>query len=183
VIFVLQPALHAEAIAYRLLPRVEPGRSLASEEWTTLVRLAEVLLEGSPVAAEPERVADNVERFLTVGRSRRAWRCRLLFHLVEYSSLLTHGRPFSALSRVERRHLIEQHYVNGQHVFRLCAKVRYLVLMGAYGDASAAAATGFVPLEQRERFREARSRSGMNGHARRLQVLGADAPHREQSVA
>lgn len=175
--------MNAEAIAYRLLPRVEPGRALASEEWSTLVRVAEVLLEGSPSSAKPEQVADNVERFLTIGRSRRAWRCRLLFHLVEYSAVLTHGRPFSALTRSERRRLIEDHYVDGDHVFRLCAKVRYLVLMGAYGDASAARGTGFVPLEQRERFREAPPRSGTNGHARHLHMLGMTAPRKEQSVA
>jgi len=65
----------------------------------------------------------------------------------------------------------------------LCAKIRYLVLMGAYGDASAARATGFVPLEQRERFREAAPRSGPSALARHQHVLGSVAQRQEQSVA
>jgi hypothetical protein len=111
-----------------------------------------VLLEGSPCRIPPTRVADNVERFLCEGRSRRAWRCRLLMYLVEWSAWPTYQRRFSELSRVERRRLIEERYVAGSYLFRLCAKVRYLVLMGAYGDPEAARATGYVPLEERGRF-------------------------------
>ena len=100
-----------------------------------------------------ERVADNVEEFLVRGRSRRAWRCRVLLTLIECMPLFTHGRPFSKLGRAERRRLIEERYVGGAHAYRLCAKVRYLVLMGMYGDAAAPRATQYVPLAERARFR------------------------------
>jgi hypothetical protein len=150
---VLPRILSAPELAYRLLPRVEPGRALADAEWRTLVSAAEVLLEGSPCRMPPARVADNVERFLSEGRSRRAWRCRVLLVLVEWSAWPIHGRPFSELTLAERRRLIEERYVRGSYVYRLCAKIRYLVLMGAYGDQDAARATGYVPVEERNRFR------------------------------
>jgi hypothetical protein len=73
--------------------------------------------------------------------------------LVEWSAWPIHGRPFSGLTLAERRRLIEERYVGGNYVYRLCAKIRYLVLMGAYGDQDAARATGYVPLEERSRFR------------------------------
>jgi hypothetical protein len=141
------------AIAQRLLPGVEPGRALATAEWLVLTKVAEVLLEGGSSDASPEQVASNVERFLVEGRSRRAWRCRVLLHLIEWSPLPTHGRRFSELLPGERRRLVEERFVEGSHVYRLCAKVRYLVLMGAYGDERSAPATGYVPLAERARFR------------------------------
>lgn len=143
-----------EQVAYRLLPRVDAGRALADAEWRTLVNLADVLLEGSPLPLPPEEVADGVEQFLIAGRSRKAWRCRVLLTLIERASLVTHRRSFARLSRDERRQLIEQRYVGGVGIWALCAKVRYLVLMGAYGNPRAAEATGFVPMEQRARFAE-----------------------------
>ncbi len=149
----LLPIPSAPELAYRLLPRVEPGRALADAEWRTLVSAAEVLLDGSPCRTPPTRVADNVERFLSEGRSRRAWRCRVLMYLVEWSAWPQYQRRFSELTLAERRRLIEERYVGGGYAFRLCAKIRYLVLMGAYGDPQAARATGYVPLEERGRFR------------------------------
>ena len=145
--------ISAPALAYRLLPRVEPGRALAHSEWLVLATVAEALLQGGPLVTPPEVVADNVERFLIEGRSRRAWRCRVLLHLIEWSPWPTRGRRFSELTPSERRRLVEERYVGGGHLYRLCAKVRYLVLMGAYGDEQAARATGYVPLEERARFR------------------------------
>lgn len=145
--------LTLEELSYRVLPRVAPGRALADREWTTLVKAAEVLLEGSPLTISGEEAADGVERFLINGRSRRAWRCRALLTLIELGPLPTHRRTFSRLSRAERRRLVEERYVAGTGLWALCAKVRYLVLMGAYGHPDAVAATGFVPLEERPRFK------------------------------
>ena len=133
------------------------GRALADAEWRTLANVAEVLLEGSPLGVKPQQVADGVERFLLNGRSRKAWRCRALLTLLEHATLVTHGRAFSRLSHAERRQLVEDRFIGGVGVWALCAKVRYLVLMGAYGHEDAPAATGFIPLESRARFQ---SRAG-----------------------
>lgn len=141
-----------EELSYRLLPRVEPGRVLSRGEWKVLVRAAEVLVGDAGFIA-PSEVADNVERFLATGRSKRAWRCRVLLHALELSTLATHGRTFTQLSRVERRELAGRHLVTGGGLWRLLAKVRYLVLMGAYGDRRAPAATGYVPAPERPRLR------------------------------
>lgn len=125
-----------EEIAYRVLPRVRLGRALADREWRTLRAAAEVIGEGSPLAVPPERVADNVERFLARGESKRAWRCRVLLLLVEEIARVTHGAPFSELSLAKRRDLVATHFVASHHVYGICAKVRYLVIMGSYGDES-----------------------------------------------
>jgi hypothetical protein len=146
------PTFTLEQVAYRLLPRVDAGRALADVEWRTLVNVAEVLLEGSPLSLSPEDAANGVERFLSAGQSRKAWRCRVLLTLIEHATVVTHRRCFARLSRAERRQLVEQRFVGGAGIWGLCAKVRYLVLMGAYGHPDAAAATGFVPMEQRDRF-------------------------------
>jgi len=143
-----------EDVAYRLLPRLEPGRALAHGEWLTLVSVAEVLLDGSPHEAPSDRVADNVERFLIAGRSRRAWRVRLLLELVQWLPVIDFGSRFTVLPREMRRRLIEEKWIRDRrHLWRVCAKVRDLVVLGAYGDARAGALTGYVPVPLRPRFK------------------------------
>jgi len=119
----------------------------------TLERVADVMLEGAPSGVAAHDVAWNVNEFLVRGRSRRAWRVRVLLTVIELAPLTTHGRPFSALSRDERTRLIRHKWVSGRHVWRICAKVRNLVILGAYGDRRAAERTGYVPVPQRPRFR------------------------------
>lgn len=142
-----------EGLARWLLPPVAPGRALARREWVTLVGVADVLLEGAPHDVEPEQVADNVEQFLVAGRSRRAWRVRVLLTLIEVMPLSTDGRPWSSLSRARRRAIVETKWIGGRRLWRVCSKVRNLVVFGAYGDARAAAKTGYVPVPLRARFR------------------------------
>jgi hypothetical protein len=160
--------LTLEEIAYRVLPRVVAGRSLADSEWRTLVRAAETLLEGSSARVTPERVADNVERFLAIGRSRRAWRVRLLLTLIEYLPLL-HGRAaFCALTPPQRRTWIEERWIGRGGLASLCVRVRLLVIMGAYGDGQALEDVGLVPVPLRARLDPARAA----GQRRLERVLG-----------
>jgi hypothetical protein len=143
-----------EDVAYKLLPRVAPGRALAHGEWLTLVNVAEVLLEGAPHKTSPERVADNIERFLVAGRSRRAWRVRLLLQIIEWSPLAAGRARFSALRPPARRTFIEDKWIaDHRHVWRVCAKVRDLVVLGIYGDSRAGVQTGYVPVPLRPRFK------------------------------
>jgi hypothetical protein len=131
-----------DELAYRVLPQVAPGRAIADREWRTLRLVAEAILIDLPFKIDSGRVADNVERFLCEGRSRRAWRCRVLLTLLEALPLTVHGRPFSALDLRERRRLFELRIIDGEGLWGLCAKVRYLVLMGAYGDESVPSSLG-----------------------------------------
>jgi hypothetical protein len=132
------------------------GRALAHCEWLTLVNVASVLLEGAPHDIAPEKTADNIEKFLIAGRSRRAWRVRLLLHLIELTPLATDHRRFTSLSRERRKELIETRWIAGRRVWRICAKVRDLVVLGAYSDSSAEARTGYVPVPLRPRFKQVR---------------------------
>jgi hypothetical protein len=152
-----------QSILLRLLPIPQPGRVLADAEWRTLTRVAEALLPNDALtdapnraSVPPEDVADNVEAFLGRGRSKRAWRVRALLHLVEWSPLLHRSAPLSRMSVLERRRLIEAHYVDGIGLWGLCAKVRYLVMMGAYGDARMHPRTSYVPVSKRPRFEHAK---------------------------
>lgn len=146
----MKNVLTLDELAYRVLPQVAPGRAFADSEWRTLCRAAETILEDLPFAMEPGRVADNVERFLCEGRSRRAWRCRVLLTILEGMPLLTHARPFSSLAVSERRRWFETRVVDGSGLWGLCGKVRYLVLMGAYGDESVPSSLGVrMPGERR----------------------------------
>ncbi len=141
-----------EDVAYRVLPRVAAGRALARAEWLTLVRCAEVLLDKAPHGITAEEIADNVERFLVAGRSQRAWRVRVLLTCIEVIPVATYGRPFRWLTKAERRAVVEQQWIPGKRLGRLCAKVKNLVVLGAYGDPRAAARTGYLPVAARRRF-------------------------------
>jgi hypothetical protein len=139
-----------DELAYRVLPQVPPGRALASSEWRTLRAAAEVLLEALPIAITDSEVADNVERFLCTGQSKRAWRCRVLLTLLELIPLHTHARRFSTLTQAERKLLFAERVIGAHGVWGVCAKVRYLVIMGAYGDERVHAQLGiWVPGAQR----------------------------------
>jgi hypothetical protein len=151
-------SLTLEEVTYRLLPRVQPGRALADNEWWTLVSVAEVLKIGSPVQIDPEQIADNIETFLINGRSRKTWRVRVLLALIGCVTLATHGRPFCDLSITERRDLVNTRFAEGKHVWGLCMKVRHLVTLGIYGDPNAVPATGYIPILERRRFRKQNGR-------------------------
>ncbi|HEX4445129.1 MAG TPA: hypothetical protein VH044_00275 [Polyangiaceae bacterium] len=140
-----------QSLLLRALPLPAPGRVFAESEWRTFVRMAEVLV---PDVAEvtPEEVADNVEKFLVIGRSKRAWRVRFLAHLVEWSPVALGQKPLSQMSLDERRRFVEDHYIEGGHIWAICAKIRYLVLMGTYGDGRMHARTSYVPASRRGRL-------------------------------
>jgi hypothetical protein len=144
-----------QSILLRALPLPPAGRALAESEYRTLVAITEVLIPGPTREIPPEEVADNVEAFLVRGRSRRAWRIRALLHLIEWLPVVVHGKPLSHLALDVRRELVEKRYVDGSGLWAICAKVRYLVLLGAYGDARMHVATGFVPVSKRRRFQQA----------------------------
>jgi hypothetical protein len=146
-----------QSILLRALPLPPPGRALAESEYRTLVAITEVLFPTPAREIPPEEVADNVEAFLIRGRSRRAWRIRPLLHLIEWLPVVVHGKPLTHLTLDERRKLVETRYVDGAGLWAICAKVRYLVLLGAYGDPRMHVATDFVPVSKRRRFQTERN--------------------------
>ena len=142
-----------EEVAYRVLPRVEAGRALAQSEWLVLVKAAEVFLETEPVTVTPEEAADNVERFLIVARGNRAWRIRALCTMVELLPISVYGKRFTELPLAARQRIVSEQMMRGGKLWSVAAKIRFLVTMGAYGDArSANTQTGFVPIPLRRRF-------------------------------
>ena len=151
-----------QSLLLRALPLPAPGRVFAEAEWRTFVRMAEVLV---PDVAEvsPEEVADNVERFLFIGRSKRAWRVRALAHLVEWSPVTVGARPLSQMTIPERRRFVEDHYIDGGGIWAICAKIRYLVLMGTYGDARMHTRTSYVPASRRRRLAQVLTKAETNG--------------------
>src|SRR5262245_4361060 len=128
------------------LPKPLPGRALAEPERKTLGLIAEIILEGSPVRLPTSRIVDNFDRFLVLGKSQRAWRCRLLITLVEVAPIAVFGRPLSALRFELRRRFVLEKLARGGRFWSLCAKVRYFAYVGAYGDPEGVRATGFVPV-------------------------------------
>ena len=95
-----------EQLARWILPVTAPGRVLAPRESLVLERAAEVLLAGTALDVPAADVARNVEEFLRRGRSRRAWRVRVLLTLIEVAPMSTHRRPFSRLTFEERCTLV-----------------------------------------------------------------------------
>jgi hypothetical protein len=168
--------LRLDEVAYRVLPQIAPGRALASSEWRTLRAAAEVLLEDLPIEITSAEVADNVERFLCTGRSKRAWRCRVLLTWLELIPLHTHGRRFTALTLAERRALFAQRIIGARGLWGVCGKVRYLVIMGAYGDERVHAQLGVWvpgPARPERSLPVLKPRNGRNGHAHSAQLSGS----------
>jgi hypothetical protein len=149
-----------QSILLRTLPLPPAGQALAESEYRTLVAIAEVLFPGPERQVPPADIADNVQAFLIRGRSRRAWRIRALLNLIEWLPVVVHGKPLTQLTPEQRRDLVEQRYVDGKGLWGICAKVRYLVLLGAYGDARMHIVTDFVPVSKRRRFQQ----SDQNGN-------------------
>lgn len=147
-----------QSLLLRLLPLPRPGRALAETEWRTLARLAEALVPDTGEIS-PQDIADNVEKFLIRGRSRRAWRVRALMQLIEWSPLIVGRQPLSRMGLAERRRLVVEHYVDGRGLWGICAKARYLVLVGTYGDGRLHAPTSYVSVSRRRRF----ARTELNG--------------------
>jgi hypothetical protein len=143
-------------LAQAVLPLPSAGAALARAERRALESVVEIFLEGTPSDLTPAQAAANVERFLLLGRSRRAWRVRLLLRLIEMSTLPTHGRSFSRLDFGERRAVVRDRWAGGAGVYRLCGKVRNLAILGIYGEPHAVVATGYVPVPLRPRFRASR---------------------------
>jgi hypothetical protein len=147
-----------QSLLLRLLPLPAPGRALAETEWRTLARVAEALVPDT-VEVPSTDIADNVERFLIRGRSRHAWRVRALMHVIEWSPLIVGRKRLSLLTLPERRRLLVRYYVDGRGLWGICAKARYLVLIGVYGDGRLHAPTSYVAVSRRRRF----ARTVVNG--------------------
>ena len=162
-----------DELTYRLLPRVQAGAALADSEWRTLAAAASVLLEGEDPVIDADQVANNVERFLIHGRSQQVWRVRLLLTLLEYLPLSCEGRTFSQLEPTQRKRLARERVMNGTGLWRLCARVRLLLIMGAYGDARGFARTRTLPVLQRPRFQGPATATRVSrAVARELDVVG-----------
>lgn len=140
-------------VAAWMLPPLGIDRALSDRERRTLECVVEVFLQGAPVRLDRERAAENIERFLVSGRSRRAWRVRVLLTAIEISTLPTHRARFSELSLGKRTQVVRDRWEGGHHIYRVLGKVRNLAMLGIYGDARAAAATGYVPVPLRPRFK------------------------------
>jgi hypothetical protein len=67
------------------------------------------------------------------------------------------GSRLSEMSPERRRAFLYEKFEYGNRVYRLCAKVRYLVLMGVYGDEAAKGPTSFVDVQDRARFQRKRA--------------------------
>jgi hypothetical protein len=145
-------AFTLETLARSVLPNVPEGSALCASERRTLVRVAEALVDAKPLGMTPEDIAGNVERFLLAGRSRRAWRVRILLRCVEFSSLPRFKRRFTRLTLEQRRALILDHWVGGGRLGHICSRVRSLIILGTYGDPRAEVRTGYVPVHARRRF-------------------------------
>lgn len=118
-----------------------------------MAAVAESFHAGVAGPAASDRIVDNVDEFIAKGRSQRAWRIRALLRLVEYLPVFSTGRPLTAMCADSRRRLLRRKFPAARGLWWIAAKSRYLVLLGIYGDRSVARETGFVPPEDRERYR------------------------------
>jgi hypothetical protein len=142
-----------EVLVRVVLARPRPGAFFSDRERRTIVGIAEVQLEGEPSKVTPEAAVESLERFLARGRSRRASRIRVMLGLLELLPLTLGRGPFSRLSPVLRSDIVRGHLATGGHLWKVCAKVRQLIYLGAYADESSQNAVGFVQVRSRARYR------------------------------
>jgi hypothetical protein len=135
------------------LARPRPGAFFSDRERNTITCVAEVQLEGEPSKVTPEAAIQNLENFLERGHSRRAVRIRVMLGVLELLPLTLGRRPFSRLSPAVRRDVVRRHLATGGHLWKVCAKVRQLIYLGAYADESSQSTIGFVQVRSRARYR------------------------------
>jgi hypothetical protein len=140
--------LYGATLRVRYHPRFLTARQLGS-----MIQIADAVIEGDGrEAISPIQVAVNVDHLLAQMNSPVTKDLRLLLLLVEYAlPLVMLGRPlpFGALGSHERRRAIEK-TIGRKGMFRKMARaLKLLSMMGYYGDARAAASTGYIPFEAR----------------------------------
>lgn len=124
---------------------------LSGARFLTLTKLAEVTLPDPP-GIRAEDVARNIDRYLSLFRSRRKRDVRLLLFALEYFPLVYLRPPFSRMGRLERRAFIRRRFYRSRGYLRdLIRAAKQIVFLGYYSDPRTYPSVGFTEFVDRPR--------------------------------
>lgn len=132
---------------------------LTAAEERTVRAFAEVFIEGESEAIEADDVMRNIERQLDRIESSRKQSLRaalfVIEHLLPQRGVIPFRKPFSKMSRDERRRFIQGALADADNrgPIRDLARLRALFIAGYYGDPRVHPSIGFEPPKNRARYR------------------------------
>jgi len=134
-----------------------PGRPryLSRIQCGTVARFAEAVIPVDAPEATPEEVALALDRFLSLYRSRRKWRIKLVAWGLELVPLLALRPPLGLMSLATRRRFVNERLATCHGLWGKVAMGKQLVLLAYYGLRRSERRMGFVPAGRRERVRRA----------------------------
>jgi choline dehydrogenase-like flavoprotein len=158
-------------------------RYLGAVEFRTLVALAEVVVAGEDERLPPQRIAANLDRYVSPIRAKRRWVYRAALLGIQFHPLLYLKAPFSELDANSRLRHLKRHFRREvlfgaipdwwRRLVQIMIRVgKQLVYVGYYADPATFESIGYRPFSERRRAAgqpvPAKSQTTLN-------VLDADA--------
>lgn len=101
----------------------------------------------------PAEVAAKVDAYLSRIDSRRLWRVKFLFKIMDWLAVPWRIRRLGDLSPSTSRKLIQRWYAGRLDVIKLMLKgVRSMILLCYYNDTRTFSFTSYVPFEERKKI-------------------------------
>jgi choline dehydrogenase-like flavoprotein len=134
---------------------------LSPTAYRTTVALAEALIEGPREEVSPERIAHNVDGYLSELESEGKKRLHVALLALYLYSIPFRGVPLTALTPQDRARLLRSRFpetfsTSGIRVIRMVEQAmiragQQLVFAGYYGDPTSYPSTGYTPFSERGR--------------------------------
>jgi hypothetical protein len=135
---------------------------LPSFAFKSLAALAEVVVGSEDVEIAPEKVAENVDRYMDAFTARRRWIVPVALCVLWIYPIRFLRPPFPWMAKPQRRAFVERHFLldisrRRIHFLRraIQAMVRLsqqMVFLGYYGDPSTFDSVGYRPFSKRVRY-------------------------------
>jgi choline dehydrogenase-like flavoprotein len=135
---------------------------LPSIAFKSLAALAEVVVGSEDVEIAPEKVAENVDRYMDAFTARRRWIVPVALCVLWIYPIRFLRPPFPWMAKPQRRAFVERHFLldisrRRIHFLRraIQAMVRLsqqMVFLGYYGDPSTFDSVGYRPFSKRVRY-------------------------------
>jgi len=130
-------------------------RYFSPEQALTFRALANAFVAGGKMAVlTPDELVKNVDYYLSAFQSPRKWQTKLMLIAIEYLPLVYFHPPMSYMGLEERINFISRRLTISTGTIRNIVRGAYqMSYLSYYGDTRTYTVTGFVPFEEREKFR------------------------------
>jgi len=117
----------------------------------TVARFTEAVVPIDDAEVTPEEVALELDRFLSLYRSRRKWRVKYVIFGLEFMPIAAGWPPLSLMTLKTRRKFVNQKLRTCHGLWGKVAMGKQLILLAFYGLRKSDDRMGFTPFAQRPR--------------------------------